>query len=84
MRILRGEEPKRGAAENLSERDGEKKMSKKQVLDIIDTLARSQGFYGRLGRDIRAAEVRGIDTSDFFAQFADCKDAVDVILKIES
>ena len=58
-------------------------MSKKQVMSLIDTLARSQGFYGRLGRSIREAEANGVDTTEWFEQFADCKDDVDVILKIE-
>ena len=58
-------------------------MSKKQVMSLIDNLARSQGFYGRLGLSIREAEANGVDTTEWFEQFADCKDDVDVILKIE-
>ena len=58
-------------------------MSKKQVMNLIDTLAMSQGFYGRLGRSIREAEANGVDTAVWFEQFADCKDIIDVILKIE-
>lgn len=58
-------------------------MSKKQVMNLIDNLARSQGFYGRLGQSIREAEANGVDTAEWFAQFADCTDDVDVILKIE-
>lgn len=58
-------------------------MSKERVMGLIDTLARSQGFYGRLGAQIREAESKGVDTSEFFDQFQDCTDDVDVILKIE-
>ena len=58
-------------------------MSKKQVMNLIDNLARSQGFYGRLRQSIREAEANGVDTTEWFEQFADCKDDVDVILKIE-
>ena len=58
-------------------------MSKKQVMGIIDTFARSQGFYGRLGRSIREAEANGVNTDEWFAQFKDCKSDLDVILMIE-
>jgi hypothetical protein len=58
-------------------------MSKKEVMSVIDSLACSQGFYGRLGRSIREAEECGEDTSAWFAQFKDCRDAVDVVMKIE-
>jgi len=58
-------------------------MSKKDVIELIAGLSHSQGFYGRLLRDLRMAETNGVDTSEFFAQFKDCKDKVDVILKIE-
>lgn len=53
------------------------------VLDLIETLARSQGFYGRLLRDIKEAEASGEDMTNFFMQFKDCKTPVDIILKIE-
>lgn len=58
-------------------------MTKNQVMGIIDTFAASQGFYGRLGRSIREAEARGVDTAPWFEQFKDCTDDLDVILKIE-
>ena len=58
-------------------------MSKKQVMNLIDNLARSQGFYGRLGRSIREAEANGVDTTEWFEQFADCKEGIDVIMMIE-
>ena len=58
-------------------------MSREMVMSLFSSLARSQGFYGRLLRDISDAEDRGEDLTGFFAQFADCKDDVDVIMKIE-
>ena len=66
------------------------KMTKKDytrlkngILDLFETLAHSQGFYGRLIRDIKEAEARGVDTTDFFMHFKDCKSPVDIILKLE-
>ena len=56
---------------------------KNGVLDLFETLAHSQGFYGRLIRDIKEAEASGVDTTDFFMQFKDCKSPVDIILKLE-
>ena len=58
-------------------------MSKNEVMKVIDSLAMSQGFYGRLGRSIREAEENGIDTSSFFEQFENCRDSVDVVMIIE-
>ena len=58
-------------------------MGKNEVMGVIDTLANTQGFYGRLGDSIREKEANGVDTSAFFAQFANCRDFVDVILTIE-
>lgn len=56
---------------------------KNGILDLFETLAHSQGFYGRLIRDIKEAEARGFDTTDFFMHFKDCKSPVDIILKLE-
>ena len=58
-------------------------MTKEEVMSIIDSLAHSQGFYGRLANSIRKAETDGVDTGSFFKQFKDCKDSVDVVLAIE-
>jgi len=58
-------------------------MKKERVIALFKTLARSQGFYGRLLATIEEAEANGIDLSDFFARFADCKSEVDVILAVE-
>lgn len=56
---------------------------KNGVMDLFETLAHSQGFYGRLIRDIKEAEENGVDTTDFFMHFKDCKSPVDIILKLE-
>lgn len=68
----------------------ENTMSKKDytrlkngVMDLFESLSHSQGFYGRLIRDIKEAEENGVDTTDFFMQFKDCKSPVDIILKVE-
>ena len=60
-------------------------MNRKEVMDVFESLAQSQGLYGRLVRNINEAEERGESEAveDFFSQFDDCKDAVDVILKYE-
>ena len=56
---------------------------KNGVLDLFETLAHSQGSYGRLLRDIKESEASGVDTTDFFMQFKDCKSPDDIILKLE-
>lgn len=56
---------------------------KNGVMDLFETLAHSQGFYGRLIRDIKEAEASGEDMTNFFMQFKDCKTPVDIILKVE-
>lgn len=58
-------------------------MNKIEVMKVIDSLAMSQGFYGRLGYSIREAEDNGEDTSSFFDKFKNCRDAVDVVTIIE-
>lgn len=56
-------------------------MTDKQVIKIIETLAESQGFYGRLLRMID--DMDDDSYNEFFDQFKDCKTNLDVILKIE-
>lgn len=58
-------------------------MNREEVMGVFSMLAGSQGFYGRLIRDIEAREDAGEDMSDFFGQFANCRDAVDVIMIVE-
>lgn len=56
-------------------------MNKNEVLKTIKDLASSQGFYGRLLRALEEADENARD--EWLGQFSDCKDSVDVILKIE-
>lgn len=63
--------------------ENEIKTIRERVLNLIRTLARSQGSYGRLLAAITEAEDNGEDLSEWYAQFAGCKDPVDIILAIE-
>lgn len=56
-------------------------MTGKEVYSVIETLASSQGFYGRLLS--RLSEVPEETANDFLNGFADCKDIVDVIMTIK-
>ena len=56
-------------------------MSGKEVYSVIETLASSQGFYGRLLS--RLNEVGEDVANEFLDSFADCKDVVDVIMVME-
>ena len=56
---------------------------KNGVIDLIETLSHSQGYYCRLLRAIKEAEQSGEDLTDFFMQFKDCKSPVDIVLKLE-
>ena len=58
-------------------------MSREMVMSIISSFAKSQGFYGRLKNRIEEAEAEGVDLSNFFGQFKNCKNTLDVILQIE-
>ena len=58
-------------------------MSKNEVMQIIKSLARSQGSYGRLANTIEEREAMGDDLTPFFNRFKNCKDAVDVVMEIE-
>ena len=53
------------------------------VFKTCRIFAPSQGFYGRLLRDLEELEAENEDLSEFWAQFADCKDTLDVVLKLE-
>ena len=52
-------------------------------MGVFRMLARSQGLYGRLLRDLNAREAAGEDLTPFFDQFKGCKDAVDVVMVVE-
>jgi hypothetical protein len=56
-------------------------MSGNEVYAIIESLAASQGFYGRLLA--RLNEVGEDVANEFLDSFADCKDIIDVIMLIE-
>jgi hypothetical protein len=65
-------------------KDKEDTMSKKEVMGVFRMLARSQGFYGQMVSNIEAAEEAGADLTPFFDRFKGCKNAVDVVLEVES
>ena len=52
----------------------------KRILDYIQTLAQSQGFYGRL---LRALIDQPEKAEAFLAQFHGCNSPVDFVLAIE-
>lgn len=55
-------------------------MSGPEVKELFKSLAKSQGLYGRIIRDIEATD----NPDEVYAEIGkDCKDAVDVILKVE-
>ena len=56
-------------------------MSREEVHGIIETLANGQGFYGRLLS--RLNEVGEDLANEFLDSFTDCKDMIDVIMKME-
>lgn len=57
-------------------------MTREEVNAEIATLARSQGFYGRLQHDLQLADDETRD--EFYAQFEDCNDLLDFIMVLES
>ncbi len=56
-------------------------MSGNEVYAIIEMMASSQGFYGRLLS--RLNEVGEDVANEFLDSFADCKDIIDVIMVLE-
>lgn len=56
-------------------------MNRQEVYAVIKMLASSQGFYGRLLA--RLNEVPEETRNQYLDSFADCQDAVDVIMAIE-
>lgn len=52
-----------------------------QFLQLIRTLARSQGFYGRLLRWFESVSKE--EQEKFLEQFKDCKTTLDIIYKLE-
>ena len=57
-------------------------MTEAQVINNIKMLAQSQGFYGRLLESLEEAKGT-IEYEEFIDSFKDCKDAVDMVMRIE-
>jgi len=56
-------------------------MSGKQVKSVFESLARSQGFYGRLLRDIEESD----NPEAIYEELGEgVKDTLDLVLKMES
>ena len=56
-------------------------MKSNEVYNLLVSLSHSQGFYGRLLA--RLSEVSEEIKNEFLDSFSDCKDSLDVIMKIE-
>ena len=56
-------------------------MTRQEVYGVIETMASNQGFYGRLLERIN--DVSEETANDFLDSFADCKDIIDVMMKME-
>lgn len=56
-------------------------MGREKVLEIIEGLAHSQGFYRRLLEALCMADED--EANDWLDQFGDCADVVDVVMRIE-
>ncbi len=57
-------------------------MDRQDVMDTFAILANSQGFYGRLLQQINWMDEEEQD--EYFSQFKDCEDALDVVMVVES
>ena len=56
-------------------------MIRQEVYGAIENMADSQGFYGRLLERIN--DVSEETANEFLDSFADCKDMLDVMMKME-
>lgn len=56
-------------------------MDRQDVMDTFAILANSQGFYGRLLQQINWMDEEEQD--EYFSQFKDCEDALDVVMVVE-
>ena len=56
-------------------------MKREEVYQVFILLSRSQGYYGRLLT--RLSEVSEDVKNEFLDSFSDCRDSLDVIMKIE-
>ena len=62
-------------------------MKRNQILSVIKSLASSQGFYSKLYRSLKDAEVNNFDAYDSYLSLLEEQnfgDAVDLILFLES
>ncbi|HKM08492.1 MAG TPA: hypothetical protein VJ869_16155 [Sphaerochaeta sp.] len=56
-------------------------MDRQDVMDTFAILANSQGFYGRLLQQVVRMDEEEQD--EYFSQFKDCEDALDVVMVVE-
>lgn len=69
---------------NASKSQPEDEISPRDlVFETCRLFAPSQGFYGRLLSQLEELEAENEDLSEFWAQFEDCKDTLDVVFKLE-
>ena len=65
-------------------RGGDIDMTKEEVLEGFENLAKSQGRYGRLLAELRELERdKPEEYEKFFEQFKDCEDMVDAVFVLE-
>lgn len=59
-------------------------MTKEEVLEGFENLAKSQGRYGRLLAELRELEGNDPEAYEkFFEKFKDCEDMVDAVFVFE-
>lgn len=60
-------------------------MKREEILKLFQTLAMSQGYYGRLLQHLKELEVNDPEAYDEFMTELEneCKDPVDVVMAIE-
>lgn len=69
---------------NASKTQPEDEISPRDlVFETCRLFAPSQGFYGRLLNQLEELEAENEDLSEFWEQFEDCKDTLDVVFKLE-
>ena len=72
---------------NASKTQPESEISSVSPRDLVFETCRlfapSQGFYGRLLSQLEELEAENEDLSEFWSQFEDCKDTLDVVFKLE-
>lgn len=56
-------------------------MSRIEVMKTFEMLAKGQGYYGRLVKSLNETDEN--DKNEFLDIFKDCKDSVEVVMKVE-